>query len=97
MAKRELPTGTVKFSSRIWSARRDSSRSLDRQNSRTPWRSTTRSSDARLAQAAASPDDFERAAAAGRAMDIESAVAEALAIGPSPPLAFERWNGHKRA
>jgi predicted ATPase/class 3 adenylate cyclase len=36
------------------------------------------------------PDEFERESAAGRDMDLDSAVAEALAIQPPSSLAFER-------
>ena len=40
-------------------------------------------------------DAFEREAAAGRDMDIDSAVAEALAIQPPSSLSFERVEGER--
>jgi hypothetical protein len=42
------------------------------------------------------PDEFEREAAAGREMDIDSAVAEALAIQPPSSLAFARVDAAAR-
>ncbi len=43
-----------------------------------------------VGRASLTPDQFEREAAAGRDMDIDSAVAEALAIQPPSSLAFDR-------
>jgi hypothetical protein len=42
-----------------------------------------------VGRARLAPDEFEWQATAGRAMDIDSAVAEALAIQPPPSFAFE--------
>ena len=49
-----------------------------------------------LGRATLTPDEFEREAATGRDMDIDSAVAEALAIQPPPSLALERVDAAAR-
>ena len=46
-----------------------------------------------VGRATLSPDEFEREAAAGRNMDIDSAVAEAVAIQPPSSLSFEPVEG----
>ena len=43
-----------------------------------------------VGRARVTADAFEREVAAGREMDIDSAVAEALAIQPPSSLSFER-------
>jgi tetratricopeptide (TPR) repeat protein len=49
-----------------------------------------------VGRATLTPDEFEREAAAGREMDIDSAVAQALAIQPPPWLALERVDAAAR-
>jgi hypothetical protein len=49
-----------------------------------------------VGRASLTPDEFEREAAAGRNMDIDSAVAEALAIQPPSSLALGRVDAAAR-